>query len=990
MATTISSGTNPYKLGSPPDFGTLYSGRALEFDGVVDYVSSGNNVGITAYPFTMTCWFNTGQTPDATLMWLGDLSTDDTSFHVQGRFASNEGNIRIVARTGGSSKTGQTTPNDGNEFNDSQWHHLVAVFADATTRTLYMDGVYRSEANETTSVSFSSDIDTFTMGITGITTPEKYFGGKITNVQVWDKVWSLSDVQYAYTHPEKLITHNSAVTSGTTISNLKAWYPCTEGNPRSPQTTVYDGSPKELGSELITGNNSTFDSGVGDWIKYGGTTTVALSTDKLEVTKRAGSAISGAVLEVTSLISSGKIYKVQADIWQGTTSDTSFKIELGSAIQTITISGTQATFTFYATTTDTADLFIYISSSSDTGTFYIDSVSIKEVQMGNHGTTTFLGDELITDSDDRNFGGGDIGNWVYNGTAGGTCAYHAGPSAEKTAKVTASSSSPINARGHLRAAGVGWTCVAGRSYKITADVYLPAGHSWTKVDIRVADFSGSIVVTVVTAANLGTTNAWQTLETLFIPVADVDGKIEIDADGETNADIFYFDNITVKEIGVAAGWTTADAEPLIPQTALMGMSKPMVFDGIDDKVTISDNAAIDLGSTTDFTISIWAMASEWSSQYILYKKQASGIYWYFGSTGAEAMIFTSVMGGGSPTSGIVYEGASAELTAYQNKWVHLVIVGDRSANIKGYINGALQQTDTESGNDFDLDIDNSGALYIGGDGAGDGGFSGVLNELSLFKTALTLAQVQELFNDGVPFDLENNTLTGSPTLAGYWRNDGISSWSDRSANSNNSSSISGSPDTLLLPEGTTSGKDILGFPLTHTNNGWLNLDGNEYVDVADNSVLAIVHDFSIECWFKTSVTGTNFGLVGKGGAAANTGYFLFVISNNKVRFNVDQSDGTPVQADSGSTLTDGDWHHLVGVYNSGTNIKLYVDNGSPVTVTTDIESKALDDSGSFLIGDTQDGIYRLDGSIDEARLYNRALSAAEISKNYKHGKGKHS
>ena len=38
MATSLASGTNPYKLGSPPDFGTLYSGRALEFDGVADYV----------------------------------------------------------------------------------------------------------------------------------------------------------------------------------------------------------------------------------------------------------------------------------------------------------------------------------------------------------------------------------------------------------------------------------------------------------------------------------------------------------------------------------------------------------------------------------------------------------------------------------------------------------------------------------------------------------------------------------------------------------------------------------------------------------------------------------------------------------------------------------------------------------------------------------------------------------------------------------------
>jgi hypothetical protein len=29
------------------------------------------------------------------------------------------------------------------------------------------------------------------------------------------------------------------------------------------------------------------------------------------------------------------------------------------------------------------------------------------------------------------------------------------------------------------------------------------------------------------------------------------------------------------------------------------------------------------------------------------------------------------------------------------------------------------------------------------------------------------------------------------------------------------------------------------------------------------------------------------------------------------------------------------------------------------------------------------------GAIDEVKIYNKALSATEVSKNYKHGKGKH-
>ena len=42
MATSIVTTTYPLKKGSPPDFGTLYSGRGLVFDGVGDYINFGS------------------------------------------------------------------------------------------------------------------------------------------------------------------------------------------------------------------------------------------------------------------------------------------------------------------------------------------------------------------------------------------------------------------------------------------------------------------------------------------------------------------------------------------------------------------------------------------------------------------------------------------------------------------------------------------------------------------------------------------------------------------------------------------------------------------------------------------------------------------------------------------------------------------------------------------------------------------------------------
>ena len=78
MAATIvltsAAGTNaPYKLGSPPDFGTLYSGRALEFDGVVDYVSASTPI-TAADSYTIATWFYSGGNSSIN-MWEGQQAS---------------------------------------------------------------------------------------------------------------------------------------------------------------------------------------------------------------------------------------------------------------------------------------------------------------------------------------------------------------------------------------------------------------------------------------------------------------------------------------------------------------------------------------------------------------------------------------------------------------------------------------------------------------------------------------------------------------------------------------------------------------------------------------------------------------------------------------------------------------------------------------------------------------------------------------------------
>ena len=139
-----------------------------------------------------------------------------------------------------------------------------------------------------------------------------------------------------------------------------------------------------VGDSALTGNNSNFDTGIGGWVTYNGGT-LTHSTDKLEVTLTTGE--SGARIDTNSLISGGQIgktFKVRARIWQGTTSNTLFKIFIGGVQENITISSTPTYFEVELTPSSTSMLTIYrAGGSGGIGTYFIDDVTVKEVTRDN-------------------------------------------------------------------------------------------------------------------------------------------------------------------------------------------------------------------------------------------------------------------------------------------------------------------------------------------------------------------------------------------------------------------------------------------------------------------------------------------------------------------------------------------------------------------------------------------------------------------------------
>jgi len=161
------------------------------------------------------------------------------------------------------------------------------------------------------------------------------------------------------------------------------------------------------------------------------------------------------------------------------------------------------------------------------------------------------------------------------------------------------------------------------------------------------------------------------------------------------------------------------------------------FDGTDDY--IDTGTGIDLGSTTDFTITCWAKASDWTSQMLMGKFVDSSNRWYFTTNGSDVLYFFSIK---SASNGVIYTGTTA-LTNSESKWTHIALVADRSENAKGYINGVLDNTDTEGGGEnFDGDIDISSAFTIGK--VSSDFFSGNICNVGIWSAALTQAQVKSI------------------------------------------------------------------------------------------------------------------------------------------------------------------------------------------------------------------------------------------------------
>ena len=210
------------------------------------------------------------------------------------------------------------------------------------------------------------------------------------------------------------------------------------------------------------------------------------------------------------------------------------------------------------------------------------------------------------------------------------------------------------------------------------------------------------------------------------------------------------------------------------------------------------------------------------------------------------------------------------------------------------------------------------------------------------------------------------------------------------------------PLTLGTHDGTAVGDAVITTADAQVGTGALLLDGtDDFVYIADSAhptdpnVITWAdfgspgqsEEVTVSAWFKPAAWSTNYiQIVAKGYPG---GYRITRGDYDGVIFVADGMpwDGGTVWGNDAYDETDGNWHHVVGVWDGG-RVALYEDGDLQYhlpqphgTLLTKIDP-ALDQVMRLTIGanDGADSSQHFNGMIDEVRIYNVGLSEAEVIK----------
>ena len=402
----------------------------------------------------------------------------------------------------------------------------------------------------------------------------------------------------------------------------------------------------------------------------------------------------------------------------------------------------------------------------------------------------------------------------------------------------------------------------------------------------------------------------------------------------------------------------------------------IAFDGTNDSVTVPI-----IDGQNGFSFSIWlyflAVPTDNYTTFSIYNGGGAEFMFYIMETSAHTTSYMLGIRGAGTGNTLTSTNKAYQPSSNLGKWVHYCATYNGGGattvgNYKVYFNG--QVTDINLVENFG-GAGNQDPMKWGQDAAGAGDLNGYMGHIAFYNRPLSVDEVKQNYEATksrflpriTKSGLELNLDAGDP--ASYV---GGTTWKD-TANGYNATLV----NTIYSSEG----------------GGSMDLDGtDDSVTISSNAA----GDFSMKGWSiltyefwikRTDTTGWGRLLYE---STQNLGGFLVgpAFSGSNYYAYIDTDDGSSMGYVGGWGSTT-DWIHLVTTYD-GSNVVTYR-NGVQVgtqSLTGDIKNTSGSYGGVVFGRTNHGGSDWFDGRVATIRVYQAALSAAEIMDNYQKTKAR--